>query len=776
MAGLALILLLVTASWAQGAPDLAWRHPSPAPGHLMAVTYGGDRFVAVGYNGTVLTSVDGAEWLQAVVDPLLDLNSVAYGNGRYVAAGAGSSGGAVLVSVDGRSWTRQADLPAPTVVTVAFAGGLFGIATADDQGRTLFYTSADGTAWAPANPPVPGRWAAMSRLVADDAAFYYPEGTRVWRSTDMRSWTEAGQLPERSYLGPYAGGRFFSFGIDGVSSSADLQNWRQEGRWMTGVWGVARGPDRFVVAATHGALTLPDAGEAVSAKLPGQISNLVGADYGSGTFVVVGMKGYLASSADGLTWTKRAPGSRAHMAGLAAGNGRFVAVGAIPDREEGGGAALMSTDGMRWRTVLPDVKGWLTDVAFGAGRFVAVGSSGEIWSSADGAEWSEHAVPADFAPSFTAVLFDGARFLAFSRDGIFASANGQQWAPWSANLPEETYHRVIRAGGQYVAVGTKSVSGKLQALVTTSPDGVTWTDRSPGLEGRLTGVAYGDGLFVAVGTELVLSSTDGITWAPDERFAWSEWVDVAHAAGRFFGLTAAGVYDLDNLAAEAQDLTAGMTPWGGMRLLAAGNVLVAAGRDGQVASGVVWSAKEGPGPMEDVPDSHPAAEAIGELMARAVVTGKGPGTFDPEGKLTRAEAATLLARALSWEMRPGQPLLFRDTAGHWAAQSGTLQAAVEHGAIGGYPDGTFRPNDPVTRAQLAKMAAAAVGLQAGGSPPFGDIAAADWFAGWVAAGQEARLLGLMARHPIWYGAVFEGDLPATRAEAAMVIANMMGLR
>lgn len=75
------------------------------------------------------------------------------------------------------------------------------------------------------------------------------------------------------------------------------------------------------------------------------------------------------------------------------------------------------------------------------------------------------------------------------------------------------------------------------------------------------------------------------------------------------------------------------------------------------------------------------------------------------------------------------------------------------------------------------MVAAGAGLSPRGLAPFGDVKGSDWFAGWVATAEAAGLVGLMAPNPVWYGAVFEGDRPVTRAEAAMVLANwLMGTK
>ncbi len=178
-------------------------------------------------------------------------------------------------------------------------------------------------------------------------------------------------------------------------------------------------------------------------------------------------------------------------------------------------------------------------------------------------------------------------------------------------------------------------------------------------------------------------------------------------------------------------------------------------------------------PFVDVAPTHPACPALSILAERKVATGFLDKTFRPDQGITRAEFAKLMAITLGWQPEPGRALPFSDVSDHWAAAQGYLQAAVEHKAITGYADGTFRPNDPLTRAQLVKIAAAASGLTAGGTPPYSDIAPTDWFAGWVAAAAKAGLIGAEAPSKVWVGVPFSGDLPATRGEAAILLANLL---
>ncbi|WP_120745760.1 OmpL47-type beta-barrel domain-containing protein [Paenibacillus ginsengarvi] len=103
---------------------------------------------------------------------------------------------------------------------------------------------------------------------------------------------------------------------------------------------------------------------------------------------------------------------------------------------------------------------------------------------------------------------------------------------------------------------------------------------------------------------------------------------------------------------------------------------------------------------------HWAEKEIDRLKAKLIVQGMPDGSFHPDEEISRAQFAVLLARML--ELRPVPPQgRFKDVAeDDWYA--GTIAAAQEAGLVGGFDDGTFRPDAPVTREQMAVMLARAM--------------------------------------------------------------------
>ncbi|SES83844.1 S-layer homology domain-containing protein [Natronincola peptidivorans] len=104
---------------------------------------------------------------------------------------------------------------------------------------------------------------------------------------------------------------------------------------------------------------------------------------------------------------------------------------------------------------------------------------------------------------------------------------------------------------------------------------------------------------------------------------------------------------------------------------------------------------------------HWAEKYIKELVVLGSISGYGDGTFRPENNITRAEFVTILIKALDLELRGEK--VFNDTQNHWAKKY--VAAALAHGIASGYDDTTFGANDLITREQMAVMIVKAMKLE-----------------------------------------------------------------
>lgn len=100
----------------------------------------------------------------------------------------------------------------------------------------------------------------------------------------------------------------------------------------------------------------------------------------------------------------------------------------------------------------------------------------------------------------------------------------------------------------------------------------------------------------------------------------------------------------------------------------------------------------------DVKANHFAYDAIAAVSEKGIITGREASKFSPDGKLTRAEMATILKRAYNLSGTTALP--FKDVpSSHWAYEA--IQTVYQNQLTGGYPDNTFKPNNSITRAEFA---------------------------------------------------------------------------
>lgn len=124
----------------------------------------------------------------------------------------------------------------------------------------------------------------------------------------------------------------------------------------------------------------------------------------------------------------------------------------------------------------------------------------------------------------------------------------------------------------------------------------------------------------------------------------------------------------------------------------------------------------GPGGFTDTV-GHAHGDAIAAAVDRSIASGYPDGTFRPGNAVTRAQMATFLTRALG--LPAGDTSRFRDVGEHPHARG--IGAVARAGITTGYPDGTFRPDEVVTRGQLASFLDRALGLPAAGRHGFADV-------------------------------------------------------
>ncbi|WP_138755001.1 asparaginase domain-containing protein [Paenibacillus sinopodophylli] len=166
---------------------------------------------------------------------------------------------------------------------------------------------------------------------------------------------------------------------------------------------------------------------------------------------------------------------------------------------------------------------------------------------------------------------------------------------------------------------------------------------------------------------------------------------------------------------------------------------------------------------------HWAEAAIKEAVAAGIVKGYVDGTFKPNNTVTRAEFSVMLMGALKAEGE-SEALAFADQASIAAWAKDAVAQAVKAGVISGYPDGTFRPSANILRMEMVSMIAKGSGLtlDPNATTSFTDNKdIPTWALGAVKAVSDKGIIQGRT------GNVFAPKATASRADAITIIMNML---
>ncbi|MGG4146742.1 S-layer homology domain-containing protein, partial [Paenibacillus algorifonticola] len=175
--------------------------------------------------------------------------------------------------------------------------------------------------------------------------------------------------------------------------------------------------------------------------------------------------------------------------------------------------------------------------------------------------------------------------------------------------------------------------------------------------------------------------------------------------------------------------------------------------------------------------NHWAKNAVNDMGSRMVVGGTGNGLFSPDLEITRAEFAAIIVRGLGLKLENGATPFSDVKSTDWF--SGAVNTAYSMQLINGFEDGTFRPNDKITREQAMVILAKAMvitGLKAelleqsteAALRPFEDAAeVATWAQSSMADNVQAGLV--FGRN----GALLAPKGNMTRAEVATIIQRLL---
>ena len=312
--------------------------------------------------------------------PIPDINSVAFGAGRYVAVG---DGGAIFSSSDGLTWSKKDSKTTGTLWSVIYGNDLF-VAMG---GANTIRTSSNGEEWAVRRYVGEGELLFSAVYAGGQFVIVGARGIRdtngritgtrgvIVTSVNGITWNERSlpsTVPRLNSIA-YAGGKFVAVGNgETIVTSSDGITWSR----------------------THPASSSSTA------------NHLVKVIPAAGGFVAVGLNGVVITSTDGTSWTRRigAPNNREgkpkHLYGAAyKPGGNYAAVG-------NEGAVIHSSNGTSWTSVSGIVE-YFFDVIYADGQFVAVGAAQAILISSDGVTWNYRNTDERGTPDLNIVIHGG---------------------------------------------------------------------------------------------------------------------------------------------------------------------------------------------------------------------------------------------------------------------------------------------------------------------------------------------------------------------------------
>jgi hypothetical protein len=281
----------------------------------------GPSFVAIGVQGTILSSPDGASWQARASGTSADLRSVAAGRSGFVVVGAD---GTILTSERGDDWTARRSGADVDLTHVIFTGEQFVAVGGGYDDGAVALTSTDGAAWARVEGPPRHSFQAValagSTIVA---AAVKPSQTtpmafdRVvlasippstsnrggWLELQATSFNDSLILHDEALtVGSYAG-------QSTLSRSRDGEKWPSQALPSAEARSLANSGETLVVVGGSSVLESPNGTDWTE---HGVAPRLLAVAYGAETFTAVGSQGAVMTSPDGANWLEQSAGSR-HM-------------------------------------------------------------------------------------------------------------------------------------------------------------------------------------------------------------------------------------------------------------------------------------------------------------------------------------------------------------------------------------------------------------------------------------------------------------------------------
>ena len=197
-----------------------------------------------------------------------------------------------------------------------------------------------------------------------------------------------------------------------------------------------------------------------------------------------------------------------------------------------GQLAYSTTNGVNWyagTTTLTGTNYWYS-AATGNGIIVAVGNNVQQRSIDNGRTWSS--ATTQLSGLWYNVTFGNGIFVMVGNYQAYSTNNGLTWNRATTQVTNFTPFGVAFGNNTFVAVGLTGAANTGQAY--SSDNGLTWNTAITAVSGNWQSVAFGNGVFVTIGSNIQARSTDnGLNWASVASPLSGTWTSVAFGNGVF---------------------------------------------------------------------------------------------------------------------------------------------------------------------------------------------------------------------------------------------------
>ncbi|WP_438480140.1 beta strand repeat-containing protein [Oleiharenicola lentus] len=346
--------------------------------------------VAVGDNGAIHTTSDGITWTARSSGTTNQLIGINYVNNQFIATGAL---GTIVTSPTGVTWTvRNSGGNQSNLQSAAFGNGRYVIVgQAGNTGRTLL-TSTDGVTWT-SSITGPYQGTHLNGVASNNGstAVAVGNGGAIVSTSDLTTWIQRASGSTDQFTDvAFGNGKYVAVGANGnvTVGTVDGTTWSKQATdsviGTNGLNGVRFADNQWIVTGNGGRIyTAPDAQPFVwISRTTNTTQALRKVVAGAGRYVAVGAGGVITTSSDlGATWTVRTSGTGLLLLDVAYGNGKYVAVGQ-------GGVVVTSTDAVTWSAPTSLSTAGMNGITFAQSQFIATAGINGYFTSADGITWT----------------------------------------------------------------------------------------------------------------------------------------------------------------------------------------------------------------------------------------------------------------------------------------------------------------------------------------------------------------------------------------------------